>query len=674
MNSPNAWQYTTRIVPAISVVLIVTVLVQSFIINPYGKDRPVYTHGAAGTATIWQLVLSAYTIGLHILSIVFPARVCFALGNVMERIKETALIRDDTPRRKTTSVKSEKGTRTFPDPLFVIIIPAYKEEMSLLEETLRVLGSHPQAQYSYHIYLAMEEKEGKSDMKAARLIKSHRAAFYSMSYTIHPQGIPGEAQGKSSNESWAARQACKDYPEELKRNVIITVMDGMLSRAECIGPGNANLNATADTHLPKRYFTQVERLHTELPEKNQTTIYLPPIVFDRNLHRVPLLVRTADLVWAGAGISSLYSGSTVGIPTSVYSLPMKLVEHVGGWDRGPNAIGEDLHMYLKCFFALSGNLNVQVIYAPASQCNVSSDIRGFKGYLDGIGARYRQALRHMWGSLDTGFAVRQSLELINRHQKASRARLDLPLNAPKYVSDAVRILQRGLLTACSSNWTALYSSAGLHKSFTPTLVDTQTFPPTPIHKSNLMTLYQRLFEAHFLPIHLCVILTTSSVFTFVVPGYSMPEVLHIALDFAGWCRLGGWLLMLCFFYRYEQYHKLCVRLRQDEMREAGMLDEMTERDGFSLSTFQVAGIFEAALFPAGGLLYGAVPALQAVFSHVFTDRLTYVVSLKPQFALKRWPSIRPSSPVAESLQRQAFSRLDHVTTTIRMSQSVKRED
>ena len=78
----------------------------------------------------------------------------------------------------------------------------------------------------------MEEKEEKSDVKAASLIKSYRKAFYNMSYTVHPQGIPGESQGKSSNESWAARQACRDYPQELKRNILITVMDGKLLRSK----------------------------------------------------------------------------------------------------------------------------------------------------------------------------------------------------------------------------------------------------------------------------------------------------------------------------------------------------------------------------------------------------------------------------------------------------------
>jgi hypothetical protein len=77
------------------------------------------------------------------------------------------------------------------------------------------------------IYLAMEEKEDKSAFKAQNLISTFDQSFYKMSYTIHPAGIPGEAQGKSSNESWAGKQACKDYPDAaLKPNIIMTTMDG----------------------------------------------------------------------------------------------------------------------------------------------------------------------------------------------------------------------------------------------------------------------------------------------------------------------------------------------------------------------------------------------------------------------------------------------------------------
>ncbi|KAK3066523.1 hypothetical protein LTR53_017090 [Teratosphaeriaceae sp. CCFEE 6253] len=597
--------YFTRIIPAWSICAIAVLLVHAFLLEPYGRGAPGRRHGAA---TLWQLGLSLYITALHVLALVFPARVCFALGDVIKEMKESVAAVKDTPKsRRVQRLDTEKGAITFPAPLFVILLPAYKEEMETLEQTLRVLGSHAQARHCYHIYLAMEAKEEQSDVKAKTLINTFRRSFYRMSFTIHPYGIPGEAQGKSSNESWAAKQACRDYPEGVvKENVIITTMD-------------------ADTHLSPRYFQHIARSHLDSPESRDTTMYVPPLVFDRNLHRVPLPVRTADLIWAGAGLSSLYTGSTVCIPTSVYSLPMTLVEQVGGWDTGPGAIGEDMHMYIKCFFALSGNLDVKIIHAAASQCDVSSDLSGVLGYVDGICARYRQALRHMWGSLDTGFAIRQTAKMLHRHWTATSVRSDLPLSAP------------------NANWTAFYTSTGLHKSLVPKAHAHAAAPAPlkPIHKWNLCTLYLRLFEAHFLPIHLSVILTTSSLFTYLTPAFLIPEALHLALAFAGWCRLGGWLLMLAFFWRYEQYHRLCVALRREEMRDAGLLEGILAHDGFSWSTFAVACAWEAALFPLGGLLFGAVPALHAVLSHVFTERLTYVVSLKPQLALKSWRGVTP---------------------------------
>ncbi|OQO04036.1 hypothetical protein B0A48_10679 [Cryoendolithus antarcticus] len=516
------------------------------------------------------------------MSIAFPARVCWSMLDMNRRMKEAATVMPNTRRRRVASLKNEDGEKPFPVPLFVIILPAYKEDNTTLETTLRVLASHPQARLCYHVYLAMEEGEEKSDLKAASLVSTFSSMFYNMSYTIHPSGLDGEAQGKSSNESWAAKQACRDYPDaSRKRDIVITVMD-------------------ADTHLSSRYFQQIARLHTDCAETSETTMYVPPLVFDRNLHRVPLFVRTADMMWCGAGLSSLYQGSTICIPTSVYSLPMALVEEVSGWDTGPGAIGEDLHMYLKCFFALSGNLNVQIVYSAASQCNVQSDLVGIRGYADGIVARYKQALRHMWGSLDTGFAVQ------------------LPLSAP------------------NANWTAFYTSTGLHKSLIPKQDTAAPYrpPPRPIHMTNLLTIFHRLFEAHFLPTHLALILATTGLYSLVHPSFLVPHFLRWCLDFAGWCRLLGFTLMMCYFYLYAKYHHFCVELRQEEMRRAGLWEDIAEQDGFSVKVFQVTGLLECALFPIGGFIFGAIPALQAVISHLFTERLTYVVSLKPLAAVK----------------------------------------
>lgn len=73
----------------------------------------------------------------------------------------------------------------------------------------------------------MEEREEKAIAKATLLVSVFSHSFHGMSFTLHPAGIPGEAPGKSSNESWAARQVERDYPGDAsKQRVIITIMDG----------------------------------------------------------------------------------------------------------------------------------------------------------------------------------------------------------------------------------------------------------------------------------------------------------------------------------------------------------------------------------------------------------------------------------------------------------------
>ena len=73
----------------------------------------------------------------------------------------------------------------------------------------------------------MEQGESGCKEKAAVLIKEYDSRFRIVEYTLHPRDIPGESQGKSSNLSWAAKYINAKYPKEnLKRNVIITVLDG----------------------------------------------------------------------------------------------------------------------------------------------------------------------------------------------------------------------------------------------------------------------------------------------------------------------------------------------------------------------------------------------------------------------------------------------------------------
>lgn len=146
----STYVWLTRSIPGFSVILVFALLVSSLIISPYGKGEAGHRTGEATTS---QLILSAYTVLLHVLSIVFPVRVCWAMRDVLKNMREAGSDMPSGRRPRVQSIKDEKTSEQLPVPLFAIILPAYKEEVATLEETLRVLASHMQARASYHVRL-----------------------------------------------------------------------------------------------------------------------------------------------------------------------------------------------------------------------------------------------------------------------------------------------------------------------------------------------------------------------------------------------------------------------------------------------------------------------------------------------------------------------------------------
>ncbi|GAB7342123.1 hypothetical protein MBLNU457_g0391t1 [Dothideomycetes sp. NU457] len=436
----------------------------------------------------------------------------------------------------------------------------------------------------------MEDSEAGATEKAQLLIRIFGAKFRRMAFTLHPKDLAGEARGKSSNQSWAANEAIKYYRNNKTPcpEVLVTTMD-------------------ADTHLMPSYFELISNMHEADPINAPTTMYVPPIAFDRNIHKIPALVRLADVLWCCAGLSGDHSKGSVRIPTSVYTLPMTLIENVEGWDTGPDSIGEDIHMYLKCSLALRGNLNTRVVYSPASQCDVDSGESGFMGYLAALVSRFNQALRHSWGALDFGFTVRGLVE-------------PNPLHEKQY--------GRFPLKGTNSQWTAFSSISSLQNTATRT-------PPAPIippstNYSNMITIFQRLTEAHILLAHFLTCLASSALYSLLVPRGLIPAALRDALGLCDYIRLVSYVIMLVAFSLFQRYHTVCVEIRKDFLRRVGLLEDFRAKDFISDKCFSTYGFIEVMIFPIAGIAFGSAPNLVAIFCHLWTDKLVYSVSLKPR--------------------------------------------
>ncbi|KAJ3385007.1 hypothetical protein HDU84_002499 [Entophlyctis sp. JEL0112] len=111
-------------------------------------------------------------------------------------------------------------------------------------------------------------------------------------------------------------------------------------------------------------------------------------------------------------MSSMYNNSPIKFPCSAYSISMDLCISVNFWDTGPESIGEDMHMFLKCFFSTGGKVIIKSIYSAVSCCNIETSHNSSSEpmrFICGLLVRYEQAKRHLWGSLDTGYAIKRAI-------------------------------------------------------------------------------------------------------------------------------------------------------------------------------------------------------------------------------------------------------------------------
>ncbi|KAL4750063.1 hypothetical protein BDW72DRAFT_213611 [Aspergillus terricola var. indicus] len=574
-------QWATRCLPGFSILALLVLLLSATDVIPGPWRDPARDKFDRPALNLAQKIFILYSILVHLNTLLFTGRLSWALSYAFAQTSRVLKRRDHSPSGASKqsgplddlfSTAPYKESSRVPvaeraeEVTHAIIIPNYNEDVGTLRETLDVLARHPRARSQYEIYLAMEEKEAWAAEKAEELVCSFEKSFALIQPTFHPTGLPSEIAGKSSNVAFAARHITQVHQADLEADtcdVIITVMD-------------------ADTNLWQDYFTEIRRLHYAHPTTSNRTLYSCPIIFDRNSNDSPILVRCADLLWSFAGLSTMYPGSTVSIPTSVYSLPLTLASTVGGWDSDPTSIGEDMHMMLKCYFETNGNLVSQVVHAPASQCNVSSEITrpGLRRELDTCVARYRQALRHMWGALDTGFAARNSLRSVR-----------------------------------SNDWRCL------------------------LLRPRHLALMHLLWEAHFLPCHFTILLLFSMIYGQTAPYTAAP--LHPAMAFTftltAFIRALSFIWMNICIALYNRWYKLCLDTRkQDTQLNSFRLESgLEEGSGFSDRTpwYCLTFLLERIAFPIAGTVFGTVPTIHAVFMHFRTDRLVYRVSKKPSFGV-----------------------------------------
>jgi hypothetical protein len=282
----------------------------------------------------------------------------------------------------------------------VVIIPNYKESLAKLRGTLQAMSQACGARDSIIPVLAMEETEGQAARdKATCLTREFQDSFRDLLVTFHPHNLPGEVRGKSSNESWAARMAYEELVEEQGYD------------ADCMTVTSCD----ADTIFPPQYFDCLTYSFATNPQRYRR-FWQAPIFFYNNIWQVPAPLRVPNSLSGLVHLSRLSRKRRVLFSQSTYSLSMRMAHEVGYWDT--DVIPEDWHMFLKCYYSLGGEVEVEPIHLPLGNDGALSHTER-ETYIN----QYLQVRRWGWGAVDVPYAAINAAQRHNipLHKRVARA-------------------------------------------------------------------------------------------------------------------------------------------------------------------------------------------------------------------------------------------------------------
>jgi len=277
----------------------------------------------------------------------------------------------------------ERDVLAWADVSHLVIIPTYKESVEKLRGTIGKLAESEVAREKLLVVLAMEEADADAPGRFAQLREEFGHSFLAFVGTSHPCDIPGEVRGKSSNEAWAAKQAKRLFCDEMGFDIATMTVT----------------SCDADTLFHPKYFSALTYYFATNP-KRYRTFWQGPIFYYNNVWDVPAPLRVQNSLGGINHLAKLMRKYVVLFPQSTYSLSMQMCHEVGYWDV--DVVPEDWHMFLKCFFELKGEPEVQPILLPVGNDGVRAHNYG-RTYWE----HYQQARRHAWGCSDIPYAVRQ---------------------------------------------------------------------------------------------------------------------------------------------------------------------------------------------------------------------------------------------------------------------------
>lgn len=262
----------------------------------------------------------------------------------------------------------------------LIIIPEYKEPVSVLEETLTNLVKQDFPLKQLSVVLATEAVDPEADTTGKLLKTKFGDYFKNFWITTHPK-IPLEVTGKSSNMAYAGKFAAAELKKAGVDLHFVTVT-----------------SCDADVLLHPKYFSYLT--HNFLSDVDREFhFYQPAILFYSNIWRLPLPSRVVNTISSIMNLSLLPQIDRL-INFSTYSVSFATVVKVGFW--GVDVIPEDYHLFFKTYFTLGEKVAARPLYLP-----VMADAAESTSFWKTMVNQYEQHKRWAWGVSDIPYVLKQ---------------------------------------------------------------------------------------------------------------------------------------------------------------------------------------------------------------------------------------------------------------------------
>jgi len=265
-------------------------------------------------------------------------------------------------------------SKNWRDYYHLVILPMYKEPLTLARETFLALEKTDYPKDRIIIVLAVEERAREEVEETAEAIKSEFGEkFFKLLVTWHPDGLPGEIPGKGSNETWGARKAKEEVIDPLNipyEKIMVSSLD-------------------IDTILPPKYFSCLT-YHYLTCDKPERTSFQPIPLFINNIWQVPVPSRIFSFSTTFWNTMNQASPDYM-VTFSSHSMSFKALVDVDF--RQTNVVSDDSRIFWQCFLRYDGDYKVIPLYYPVSMDAVIAPT-----YFQTMKNVYRQQKRWAYGA------------------------------------------------------------------------------------------------------------------------------------------------------------------------------------------------------------------------------------------------------------------------------------